>query len=288
MEFKVLGTVEVVDGDLMCTPSAPKMRQVLAVLLVRANRFVSVDALIDELWGGSSPRSAVTTVHTYVHNLRKHLHKSTSGVSTARLVTEQQGYVFQVPDEHVDASVFTRLADEGGFLLERNRPGEAARTLRTALSLWRGPVATGVNAGHILRARAAHLEEVRVQATELWIQAETVLGRLRQIIPDLRWLVATYPLHERLHGHLIAALKQAGRRAEALEAYQRFRQILDTELGLEPSQELRQLQHAVLAEDHPDRAEHVSTRTAPKRRTGAFGRYGNHELVAMTEVDDAA
>jgi DNA-binding SARP family transcriptional activator len=105
-----------------------------------------------------------------------------------------------------------------------------------------------VTAGRILQARAAHLEEIRMQTIEFWIQAEIQLGRLQQIIPDLRWLVTSYPLNEGLHAHLIAALKQAGRRADALDAYQRFREILDTELGLEPSHELRRLQRAVLVD----------------------------------------
>jgi SARP family transcriptional regulator, regulator of embCAB operon len=252
MEFKVLGTLEVTDGMLSRTPTAPKIRQVLAALLVRANHFVSVDALIEELWGEDPPASAVTTIHTYVHHLRKELHNATSTTPTARLVTEPQGYVLQVCEDHLDATVFTRLADEGGRALENSRPDEASRILRMALGLWRGPVASGVTAGRILQARAAHLEELKMQSIELWIQTEILLGKLGHIIPDLRSLVTSHPLNERLHGHLIAALKQAGRRAEALDAYQRFRQILDTELGLEPSQELRQLQRAVLIEDGPD------------------------------------
>lgn len=291
MEFKVLGTIEVFDGELSCTPSAPKMRQVLAVLLVRANHFVSVDALIDELWAHTPPPSAVTTIHTYVHNLRKRLHPGTAAAANVRLDTQQHGYVLHLRDEHLDAAVFTRLTEQGAQLLEGNRPGEAARTLRGGLALWRGPVASGVTAGRILQARAAHLEELRMQAIELWIQAETVLGQLRQIIPDLRSLVTLYPLHERLHGHLIAALKQAGRRAEALDAYQTFRQILDTELGLEPSAELRALQHAVLTEDSAEPRVLVP-RQAPRpehRRAGMIRQGNGPNGIAMVRVtDDAA
>src|SRR5262249_57025942 len=104
-----------------------------------------------------------------------------------------------------DAAVFTELAQEGGSLLERNRPAEAARTLRSALSLWRGSVASGVTKGRILQARAVHLEELKVQTSELWIQAEIRLGRHRQIIPDLPSLAASYPLNEPPHAPLIAA-----------------------------------------------------------------------------------
>jgi DNA-binding SARP family transcriptional activator len=247
MEFKILGTLEVTEGRLSRTPTAPKIRQVLATLLVRANHFVSVDALIDEVWGESSPARAVTTIQTYIHHLRKEF-LQTSSASTERLVTEPLGYLLQVYDDHYDAAVFTRLAQEGNSLIETNRLPDASRTLRAALSLWRGSVASGVNKGPILQARAVHLEELKLQASELWIQAEIRLGRHRQIIPDLRSLAASYPLNERLHAHLIAALNRTGRRAEALDAYQRFRQLLDAELGLEPSLELRQLQHAVLVE----------------------------------------
>ena len=248
MEFKILGTLEVVDGTLSRTPTAPKIRQVLATLLVRANHFVSVEALIDEVWGENPPVRALTTIQTYIHHLRKEFLKAPDSVTSARLVTEPQGYSLQVCDEAFDASVFTRLAHEGSSLLERDQPIDASRTLRAALSLWRGSVAAGVTKGRILQARAVHLEELKVQTSELWIQAEIRLGRHRQIIPDLRSLAAAYPLNERLHAHLIAALNRTGRRAEALEVYQRFRQLLDAELGLEPSLELRQLQHAVLAE----------------------------------------
>jgi SARP family transcriptional regulator, regulator of embCAB operon len=248
MEFKILGTLEVIDGRMSRTPTAPKIRQVLATLLVRANHFVSVDALIDEVWGEEPPVRAVTTIQTYVHHLRKEFLKSCSAESAARLVTEPQGYLLQVYDEDYDAAVFTRLAQDGSALLEQNRPEEASHTLQSALALWRGSVAAGVTKGRILQARAVHLEELKVQTCELWIQAEIRLGRHRQIIPDLRSLAASYPLNESLHAHLIAALNRAGRRAEALDAYQRFRQLLDSELGLEPSLELRQLQHAVLVE----------------------------------------
>jgi SARP family transcriptional regulator, regulator of embCAB operon len=273
MEFKVLGTLEVTDGLLSRTPTAPKVRQLLCALLVRANHFISIDALIDELWGEDPPISAVTTIHTYIHHLRKELHKSASTTPTARLATEPQGYVLHVTDEHLDASVFARLADEGGRQLEDDRPDEASRTLRVALGLWRGPVAAGVSAGRILQARAAHLEELKMQTIELWIQTEILLGKLGLIIPDLRSLVTSHPLNERLHAHLIAALKHAGRRAEALDAYQRFRQILDTELGLEPSQELRQLQRAVLIEDNVEPRGRM-----PRRQTGA----GQHESALAT------
>ncbi|MDT5037077.1 MAG: family transcriptional regulator, regulator of embCAB operon [Micromonosporaceae bacterium] len=249
MEFKILGTLEVIDsGGLSRTPTAPKMRQLLATLLVRANQFVSIEALVDEVWGDDPPASAVTTIQTYIHYLRKELNPTPTPTSTVGLVTAAQGYVLRVCDEHLDAAVFTRLAEEAGRLLESNQPGEASRVARTALSLWRGFFAAGVTAGPILRARAAHLEEVKMQTLDVWIQAEILLGRHRQIMPDLRSLVISYPLNERLHAHLIGALKKAGRRAEALDAFRHYRHILDTMLGLEPSQELRELQRAVLIE----------------------------------------
>lgn len=247
MDFRILGTLEVIADGTSLAPTAPKMRQLLATLLVRANRVVSIDALIDEMWAEAPPARVATTIQTYVHYLRKMLHGQ-SGARGAGLATEAQGYVLYICDERLDAAVFTRLADEAGRLLEANQPGEAARVAGCALSLWRGTVASGVTAGPILQARAAHLEEVKVQTLDIWIQAEILLGRHRQIMPELRSLVIAYPLNERLHAHLIGALKHAGRRAEALDAYQNYRNVLDTTLGLEPSQELRELQRAVLIE----------------------------------------
>jgi DNA-binding SARP family transcriptional activator len=190
----------------------------------------------------------VTTVQTYVHYLRKTLASEPARASTACLVTEAQGYVLRVCRDRLDAAVFTDLAREASRLFEAGLLAEASRAARTALSLWRGPVACGVAAGPILRARAAHLDEVHLQALDVWIQAEILLGRHCEIMPDLRSLVIAYPLNERLHAHLIGALKQAGRRAEALDAYQNYRQTLDATLGLEPSQKLRELQRAVLIE----------------------------------------
>jgi DNA-binding SARP family transcriptional activator len=246
MEFKILGTLEVTANGTPQAPTAPKVRQLLATLLVRANQFVSVDALVDEMWGEDPPARVVTTIQTYVHYLRKMLAKGAGPEPRAGLRTEAQGYVLRVCRECLDATAFDEFAQQAGRLFEAHQHAEASWAARKALALWRGPVASGIAAGPILQARAAHLEEVKLQTLDIWIQAEILLGRHRQIMPELRSLVIAYPLNERLHAHLIGALNQAGRRAEALDAYQNYRHLLGTTLGLEPSQELRELQRAVL------------------------------------------
>ena len=244
MEFKILGTLEVFHEGRSLAPTAPKIRQLLATLLARANRFVGVDALVDEIWGEAPPARVATTLQTYVHYLRKML--NAAAVPGTGLITGAQGYILRVAEEKLDCGAFLRLADEAGRLLDAEDPGAAARVAHTALGLWRGPFACGVNAGPILLARAAHLEEVKMQTLDVWIRAEIQLGRHRQIMPELQSLVISYPLNERLHAHLIYALKHAGRRAEALDAFQHYRRVLDSTLGLKPSQELRELQRAVL------------------------------------------
>jgi DNA-binding SARP family transcriptional activator len=156
-----------------------------------------------------------------------------------------------VAPDQLDAHVFERLVAEGRTLLADGQFEAAAQGLRGALSLWRGPALANITPGRLLEGHVAHLEELRIRAIELRIQAESALGRHRELIPDLRALVAAHPLNEWLHGRLIDALYRAGRRGEALLAYQNLRATLNEELGLEPSAELQRLQRQVLTAGQP-------------------------------------
>jgi SARP family transcriptional regulator, regulator of embCAB operon len=252
LSFNILGALEVVGNDCQDIRAAPKVRNVLALLLVRAGRVVDVDSFIQELWGDDPPRSAVTTVQTYICHIRKKLERDT-GPNPAALVTMSPGYALKLGDAVLDARRFQDLTNQGQRLLENGQAAEAAIALREALALWRGRALANVSAGPLLAGYVAHLEDTRIRALELRIHADIELGRSRELIPELRSLVAAYPLNEWMHGRLIDALHRAGRRGEALAAYQSVRVLLRNELGLEPSPELQRLQRAVLDGHEPAR-----------------------------------
>ncbi|SBT42866.1 DNA-binding transcriptional activator of the SARP family [Micromonospora auratinigra] len=248
MEFNILGALEVKHEGNICTPTAPKVQWVLALLLCRANQIVSIGSLTEELWGTEPPRSAVTTTQTYIYQLRKKFERE--GIAARpeeRLETRPPGYLLRVGDAELDADRFERQVERGRELLAQGRADVAADLLRDALAMWRGPALANVPVGRLLEGHVAHLEESRVRALELRIEADIALGRHRELIPELRLLVAAYPLNEWMHGELIQALHRAGRRGEALQAYQNLRDILNEELGLDPSPELQRMQREVLA-----------------------------------------
>jgi DNA-binding SARP family transcriptional activator len=250
--FKVLGALELLNGERICTPTAPKLRRVLALLLLCANQVVHIDYLIEELWGEDPPKSAVTQAQTYIYQLRKVITKEKlDAPGRELLLTKPPGYVLRVEPEQVDAFVFQRLVWQGRKSLENGDIETAAETLRHALDMWTGPALADVTPGRVLAAHVVPLEEQRLRALELRIQADLRLGLHRELIGELRSLVATHPLNEWFHGQLITVLSQAGRRSEALQTYQDLRTTLNGELGLEPSPELQRLQHEVLTAGFP-------------------------------------
>ncbi|MFD9407330.1 BTAD domain-containing putative transcriptional regulator [Streptomyces sp. NPDC059989] len=229
-------------------PNAPKICQMLAVLALQPRALVPADLLIQELWGeGPPPRSARKTLQTHVYHARKMLEdEKVTSPGRDLLVTKAPGYEFRVNDDEVDVRRFERLVRQARREVEAGQLESAARQLRRALTLWRGPVLSGVPVGTVLAGRIGRLEELRISALELRIEVESWLGRLRELLPDLRCLVEEFPLHERFHGQLILALYHAGRRSEALQAYSTLYQILKRELGLEPSEDLQRLQSEIL------------------------------------------
>ncbi len=254
VRYKLLGAFEVV-GSRDCTPMAPKLRSVLALLLLQANRVVNQATLIDELWGRDPPQSAATTVQTYIYHLRKTFAAEKLNPPHHRLLaTKPPGYLFHTEPEQVDAEVFERLVRQGRDSMEDGHPREAAASLSRALRLWTGPALADVPQGNLLHAHAVYLQEQRINALELRIQVNISLGRQRQLIPELSALVCAHPFNEWFHGQLIAALNGAGRRSEALLAYQNLRGLLSQELGVDPSAALQRLQLQVLSVGKPERS----------------------------------
>jgi DNA-binding SARP family transcriptional activator len=253
MEFRILGPMEVTAETGDVTPTAPKVRQVLALLLLRCNGLVQTGEFIDELWGECPPRSALSTLQTYIYKLRKVLLDETPGGgppgSEEMLRTKPSGYILKVLRDNVDVGRFERRAEEGAQALEENEPERAAAALSQALTVWRGPALADVAAGELLGAYATRLEESRMRALELRIEADLQLGRHHSLVGELKMLTATHRLHEGLHAKLMLALHRSGRRYEALNVYRQLREVLIEDLGLEPSPALNRIHRALLASD---------------------------------------
>ncbi len=241
MEFRVLGPLEALDGHARLALRSRKSSALLARLLLDANRTVSVQRLVDDLWGEDMPESAPKMVQIYVSHLRKLL---PGGV----LLTQAPGYRVEVEPEALDLTRFGRLREEGREALEAGDATAAAAVLAAALGLWRGP-ALAEFSEPFARVEGAHLEELRLGCLEDRIEADLALGRHRDVVAEVESLAAQHPLRERPHRQLILALYRAGRQAEALEAYDRFRRTLDDQLGIEPSPVLKGLQHKILGQD---------------------------------------
>jgi DNA-binding SARP family transcriptional activator/ABC-type transport system substrate-binding protein len=242
IQFRILGPLEVGELDRAVPLGGAKQRAVLAVLLLHRREVVSTDRLIDALWGSSPPATAVKTVQGYISNLRKAL-------GDGLLATRGGGYALDVGPEQVDADRFERLTIEGCEALERGDAAEAAKRLRAALGLWRGEPLADLAYEDFARDAVGRLEEARLAALEDRIDADLALGRHTQVVGELEALVSENPYRERLQGQLMLALYRCGRQADALERYRRARQAMVDELGIEPSDELKRLHRAILAQD---------------------------------------
>ncbi|MCG5218879.1 AfsR/SARP family transcriptional regulator [Streptosporangium sp. KLBMP 9127] len=254
MIFRILGPLEVVRAGHICTPTASKPQQTLALLLLRANHVVPVSQLIEELWGDSPPASAVTTTQTYAYQLRKILHgHDRQGHEGVELVTRPLGYLLKLREGQLDLHTFTRLTAQGRALIERGDIEAGVEQFRRAESMWRGsaPIPE-VPQGPLLQAHLTLLAEERIRALALRIHADMALHRYHDVIGELRALVIAHPLNESLHGLLIRAFYAVGRRGEALAACMNLRRILQDELGVDLSLEVRDLQRKILAGEAPE------------------------------------
>jgi DNA-binding SARP family transcriptional activator len=257
VDIGVLGALDVRENGVSIAPTAPKPRQVLALLALRADHAVPVAALIEELWASTPPRSARTTLQTYVLQLRElisaALRKPAAdgrGEPDGRcakdvLVTLPGGYLLNSGGSS-DIREFERLSGLGYRAMDAGDFAGAARTLRQALELWSGSPFADVQAGAQLAMEAKRLEESRLCALDQRIEADLRLGRHRELLPELTVLTSGYRTHENLHAQFMLALYRSGRRGEALTVYQQLRGLLVRDLGLEPSARLRRLQQSIL------------------------------------------
>ncbi|MEV0388570.1 BTAD domain-containing putative transcriptional regulator [Nonomuraea sp. NPDC050643] len=229
------------------TLTSARQRVVLATLLLEANRLVSVDRLIDAVWDDNPPSTARGQIQTCVSRLRRAL--DDAGLDDM-IETRPPGYLFRVGDGALDMHVFERLHAEGRSAAQGERLEEAVETLRRALALWRGTPLADVDS-RLVRSAGTRLAESRLSVIEECVEAELRLDRHHEVISELMALVAEHPLRERLRAQLMTALCQAGRPAEALEAYLLARNELVQELGIEPGEELRQLHSEILSGGSP-------------------------------------
>jgi DNA-binding SARP family transcriptional activator/ABC-type glycerol-3-phosphate transport system substrate-binding protein len=242
MRFKVLGPLEAVGDDGPVTLGGPKQRTVLAHLLIRVNELVPADTLIDQVWGDEPPEAAKGTLHSYISHLRKAL-------GAERIEGRAPGYVLHATEEELDAARFEHLFHEAR--LANGSPARAGAILREALALWTGPAFADLATEASLAAGIARLSELRVQALEERIAADIAQGRHGEVIGELEALTRELPLRERLWELLMLALFRSRRPADALAAFERARDGLARELGVDPSPDLRRLHERILRED-PD------------------------------------
>lgn len=271
MNLLILGPLEVRVEGVPVPLGGAKPRAMLAALLLHPNEVVSVGRLTDALWGDQPPPSAAANLKTYASQLRKAVDGGPDG---SRLLTRSPGYLFRVEPGELDLLTFESLAAAGRSALAGGDFEQAARQLGEALSLWRGDVCADIALGPELDVARSRLDEHRLAVTEDWLEARLRRGEYRELVPELRGLVATHPLRERLWEYLMLALSSAGRPADALAAYTACRAVFVRELGLEPGVQLRNLQAAILADDAngPDRH-------APALPPGDF-RNGRQDLAA--------
>ncbi|OAI54146.1 hypothetical protein AYO48_01280 [Gaiella sp. SCGC AG-212-M14] len=282
IEFRVLGPLEVRVGTRLIPVGGPKPRAVLALLLLRADEVVSVERLIDEVWGEDPPPSAGHSLEAYVSRLRSIL----AGGGPA-LVRHAAGYSLRLNGALLDSRSFAELADKASQAVENDPEGAAELAMR-ALELWRGPALAGIALGSSSRAEAERLDELRLRVLEQRVDAELALEHEASLIGELQVLVAQNPYRERFVAQLMLALYRTGRHADALEAYEKTRGILD-DVGLQPSTELQQLSGQIVRQEpqlsRPASARHRETKyPAMRSKSNVIGLALGSALVAVMVV----
>jgi predicted ATPase/DNA-binding SARP family transcriptional activator len=274
VEFRILGPPELLVDDEVRTVPAGAERAVLQLLLINAGRVVPASSLVDALWGEDMPVNAGNALQGRMSRLRRALVEA--GLPSSLVVTQRPGYRLDIEPDCVDAHRFTRLIDEARRLAGQGSAAEARQTYALALALWRGEPLAEFAEQEWAATEIRRLTELRAAATEERIELDLAAGRHTDLVPELEVITARQPLRERPHGQLMLALYRCGRHAEALAVYQRIRQTLDEELGLDPSAELRALEQAILRQDPqltaPARVSTAVRHNLPVRLTSFVGR----------------
>jgi predicted ATPase/DNA-binding SARP family transcriptional activator len=247
MEFRILGPLEVVEGDRQISLGGRKPRALLAMLILRRGQIVSVDELVEALWGDDQPKTAEHSVQVYVSELRKAL----GDAADASTVVEHRdpGYALDVPDAEIDLHRFEGLRALGRAALEEDDPTRASTLLAEALGVWRGAALADFTYDDFARGEIQRLEELRLATIEDRLDADLALGRHGELVGELRALVDEHPARERLRADLMLALYRSGRQPEAIEVFHAGRALLGEAYGLDPSARLIELASAILGSD---------------------------------------
>jgi DNA-binding SARP family transcriptional activator/streptogramin lyase len=281
MEFRILGPVEVLDVGRQLDLGGAKQRALLALLLLNANRVVSTQRLIEDVWGEQPPETASAMLRNYVSRLRKELNHEAS------IETRAPGYVLRVDPGCVDLEVFQRLYDEGRRASTHGDARRAAEAFRKALALWRGPALADLAGTVVSDMEGPRLEELRRAALAARIEADLGLGRDGDLIAELERLVREEPHDETFCRQLMLALYRAGRRSDALAAYRDARRRLVVDLGIEPGPELHELEAAILKHD-PSLAPRRAGVAGVSRQRAASPRLSRRTLLAGVAALTAA
>jgi DNA-binding SARP family transcriptional activator len=243
MDFRILGPLEVEDDGRAVELGGTRQRALLTLLLLRRNEVVAADRLIEDLYDGRPPATAAKSLQAHVSRLRRALRPHD------RLHTRAGGYVLEVGAGELDADRAARLLAEGRRARAAGDPEAAARSLGTALALWRGSPLADVAYDGFAQDEIARLEELRLECLEERLDADLALGRHVEVAGELEQLVAEHPARERLRGQAMLALYRCGRQADALAAYHDARRLLVDELGIDPGRPLQELERAILNQD---------------------------------------
>ncbi|MGW2541473.1 AfsR/SARP family transcriptional regulator, partial [Kitasatospora sp. NPDC001574] len=245
VQFGMLGPLSVrVDGGEREVP-APRQRVVLALLLINANRVVSVDRIAAAVWDGGRPPSAAATVRTYVMRLRQVL----GGQAGRRILTSAPGYRIELAEDETDLGRFTAHRARAAAHIRAGELEPASAEYSAALELWRGEPLVDIPSRTLREVEGRYLHELRLQTVESRLDVDLALGRHAEIMPELWREVQESPLREALVSRLMLALFRAGRQSEALALFQLTRTALIDQLGAEPGPELREMQRRILAAD---------------------------------------
>ncbi len=250
MEIRVLGPVEVIVDTVPLRLGGPRQERILATLVVSAGCLVATSVLVDVLWPARPPATARNQVQNCVGTLRRKL--VAGGMPESDLTRKGPGYVLALDPRQLDVTRFVDMVGRARLLANAGRAEDAVCLLRQADELWRGPALAGLAEG-ALAGEALRMEELRMAAIEERIGLELSLGRHSLCVSELTALARAHPLRDRLQAELMVALHRCGRSADALYVFDRTRQLLNEEFGLEPGADLRRLQHLILT-DSPELA----------------------------------
>ncbi|WP_048877017.1 AfsR/SARP family transcriptional regulator [Saccharomonospora saliphila] len=241
VRFYTLGSLEIWKGGRECALRTPKVLQVLGMLLVRANRTVPTESMLEELWGENPPRSALTTIQTYIYQLRRLIEREGLADAESMLATQAPGYVLRVDPEQLDLEQFWILRRQGLECFRTGDHEDASHLLRGALNLWTERPLANVRLGSVLEVYVTDLQEQYRNTLQFAIESEMALGLHRDLIGELRSLTSKYPLDEWFYQQLMRALERSGRRSDALRVYRILQSTLSEELGIDPSAESHKL-----------------------------------------------